>query len=279
MNLSKYKDPRFSLADWASDSKNPYFAKALVNRYWKQFFGRGLVDPIDDMRATNPPSHPELLDELADYFVKSNFDLKALVKVIANSQSYQLSPAPNDHNVGDKQNYSRFIPRRLTAEIFLDSINDVTEMKDTFSNQETAVTRVLHLPDDTYNTQVRFLETFGRPKMDSASDAARKTEATVSQSLAMINSTEILSRISNSKGRAQRLASSKDAIPSQVDELFLNAFSRYPRGDEKTRAVQYIQSAVKEAGDNKSTQIARKKEAIEDLLWALINTKEFMFNN
>lgn len=279
LDLSKYKDPRFSLADWMSDSKNPYFAKALVNRYWKQFFGRGLVDPIDDIRDTNPPSHPELLDELADYFVKSNFDLKALVKVIANSQSYQLSPAPNEHNVGDNQNYSRFIPRRLTAEIFLDSINDVTEMKDTFSNQEATVTRVLHLPDDTYNTQIRFLETFGRPKMDSASDAARKTEATVSQSLAMINSKEILSRISNSKGRAQRLAGSKDTIQSQVDELFLNAFSRYPRGDERTRAIKHIQSAIEKAGDNKSLQVTSKKEAIEDLLWALINTKEFMFNN
>jgi len=279
LDLSKYKDPRFSLADWMSDNKNPYFAKALVNRYWKQFFGRGLVDPIDDIRATNPPSHPALLDELADYFVKSNFDLKALVKVIANSQSYQLSPAPNDHNVGDNQNYSRFIPRRLTAEVFLDSINDVTEMKDTFSNQEATVTRVLHLPDDTYNTQIRFLETFGRPKMDSASDAARKTEATVSQSLAMINSADILKRITYSGGRAARMSKSKEDVKVQVDELFLRTFSRYPNGDERARAIKYIQDKVNKAGDNASLKLTNKKEGIEDILWALINTKEFMFNN
>lgn len=279
LELSKYKDPRFTLANWVGDSKNPYFAKALVNRYWKQFFGRGLVDPIDDIRATNPPSHPELLDELAEYFVKSNYNLKALVKVIANSQSYQLSPAPNNHNLEDKQNYSRFIPRRMTAEVFLDSINDVTEMKESFSNQEATVTRVLHLPDDQYNTQVRFLETFGRPKMDSASDSARKTEATVSQSLAMINSTDILRRITYSGGRAARMAKSKEDIKLQVDELFLRTFSRYPNGDERTRAIKYIQDKVKKAGDNTSQQMTYKKEGIEDILWALINTKEFMFNN
>ncbi len=279
LDISKYKDPRFSLANWTADAENPYLAKALVNRYWKQFFGRGLVDPIDDIRATNPPSHPELLDELADYFVKSKYDLKALVKVIANSQSYQLSPNPNEFNLGDKQNYSRFIPRRMTAEVFLDSINDVTEMKESFANQESSVTRVLALPDDQYNTQIRFLETFGRPKMDSASDSARKTDATVSQSLAMINSTDILRRITYSGGRAARMSKSKEDIKLQVDELFLRTFSRYPNGGERARAIKYIEEKVKKAGDNASLKLTSKKEGIEDILWALINTKEFMFNN
>ncbi len=279
LEISKYKDPRFSLANWISKNDNPYFAKSFVNRYWKQFFGRGLVDPIDDMRVTNPPSHPELLDQLAEHFVKNHFDMKSVIRLICNSQTYQFSSTPNKHNAGDQQNYSRFIPRRLPAEIFLDSINDVTEMHESFDNQETGTTRVLYLPDDQYNTRIPFLQTFGRPKMDSASDSARKTEATVNQSLAMINSSEILRRISYSGGRAARMAKSKDDINGQIDELFLQAFARYPRKDEKQRAVKYIQSKVDLAGKNTSLQANNKKEGIEDLLWALINTKEFMFNN
>ena len=134
--------------------------------------------------------------ELAESFKKSNFNLKELIRLICNSQSYQLSSLPNKSNLGDQQNYSRFIPRRMPAEIFLDSINDITGMKENFSNQETGRTRVLHLPDDMYNSKIPFLQTFGRPKMDSASDSSRKTEATVSQSLAMINSSDIQKRIS-----------------------------------------------------------------------------------
>ncbi len=279
LELSKYLDPRFVLADWATQQDNPYFAKSLVNRYWKQFFGKGLVDPIDDMRATNPPSHPKLLEALADSFVESNYDMKALVKLICESQAYQLSADPNSHNLGDKQNYSRFIPRRMTAEIFLDSINDLTEMKESFPNQEADVTRVLYLPDDAYNSRIPFLQTFGRPKMDSAADSARKTEATVSQSLAMINSGEVMKRITYPGGRAARMAKSGGEMGEQIDGLFLHAFSRYPKAEEKKQALQYIESKVKAAGDDKSLQASNKKEAIEDLLWALVNTKEFMFNN
>lgn len=276
---SKYVDPRFSLASWASQKDNPYFAKSLVNRYWKQFFGKGLVDPIDDMRLTNPPSHPKLLEALADFFTQSNYDMKALVKVMCESQAYQLGSDPNPHNLGDKQNFSRFIPRRMTAETFLDSINDITEMRESFPNQEADVTRVLYLPDDAYNTGIPFLQTFGRPKMDSATDSARKTEATVSQSLAMINSGEVMKRITYPGGRAARVAKSGAEMGDQIDGLFLHAFSRYPKGDEKTRALQYIDSKVKAAGDNKPLQATNRQEAIEDLLWALINTKEFMFNH
>ena len=279
VKMSKYQDPRFALADWMTKKKNPYFAKALVNRYWKQFFGRGLVDPIDDMRKTNPPSHPELLDELAQYFIDNNFDLKALVRLICNSQTYQLCSDPNENNVGDQQNYSRYTPRRLTAEVFLDSINDVAGMKERFNNQEAGATRVLHLPDDYYNGRVPFLQTFGRPNMDSASDSSRKTEATVSQSLALINSNDIQKRISYSGGTVNAMSKSKTELSTQVKELFLHVYSRYPSDKEHKFAAGYIQSKIDAAGKNKGQQIKNKKEAIEDILWALINTKEFMFNH
>ena len=277
--LSRFNDPRFALAKWVINKKNPYFAKSLVNRYWKQFFGRGLVDPIDDMRKTNPPSHPELLDELADYFKKSNYDLKAVVRLICNSQTYQLTADPNLNNVGDKQNYSRFLPRRMTAEVFLDSINDISGMKERFPNQEAGAARVLYLPDDQYNLKIPFLQTFGRPMMDSASDSSRKTEATVSQSLAMINSSDIQKRISYSAGRANSMSKSKVALETQIKELFLHVYSRYPTEKEQKFASDYIRTKVKVAGKNAGNQIRFKKEAIEDILWALINTKEFMFNH
>ena len=279
VKMSKYQDPRFALANWMIKKENPYFAKALVNRYWKQFFGRGLVDPIDDMRKTNPPSHPELLDELAEHFKKNDYDLKSVVRLICNSQSYQLASDPNLNNLGDKQNYSRFLPRRMSAEVFLDSINDVAGMKERFDNQEAGATRVLHLPDDHYNGRIPFLQTFGRPKMDSASDSSRKTEATVSQSLAMINSNDIQKRISYSGGTANIMSKSKTDLNTQVKELFLHVYSRYPSDKEQKFAAGYIQSKITKAGNNKGQQIKNKKEAIEDILWALINTKEFMFNH
>ena len=277
--LSRFKDPRFVLAKWMTDEKNPYFAKSLVNRYWKQFFGRGLVDPVDDMRKTNPPSHPELLDELAEYFKKNNYDLKSVVRLICNSQTYQLEADPNLSNLGDKQNYSRFLPRRMTAETFLDSINDISGMNERFPNQEAGATRVLHLPDDQYNSKIPFLQTFGRPMMDSAADSSRKTEATVSQSLAMINSHDIQKRISYSGGRANEMSKSKVALETQVKELFLHVYSRYPTDKEQKFASDYIETKVKEAGKNVGNQVRFKKEAIEDILWALVNTKEFMFNH
>jgi len=275
----KLKDPRFELAKWVQQPDNPYLSRSLVNRYWKQFFGRGLIDPIDDMRKTNPPSHPELLDELSKYFVKNNFDLKSLIRLICNSKTYQLSSDPNQFNLSDHQNYSRYIPKRLTAEMFLDSINDITETKDSFSKQEMQNTRVIQLPDNLYTSEIKFLQTFGRPEMDSASDSSRKEEATVSQSLAMINSNEIHKRISSPSGLASRISTSNEDISSTIEQLFLSAFSRYPNEQEKSLAANHVQTKINDAKEDSKLKIAHKKEAIEDILWALINTKEFMFNH
>src|SRR5581483_10644 len=119
-------DPRHKLVDWMVDAKNPFFARALVNRYWAHFFGRGIVDPIDDMRVTNPPSNPELLDALAAELIKSKFSLKHLVKVITKSRTYQLSSVPNEFNKHDKQAYARYYPRRMGAEVLFDAVSQVT---------------------------------------------------------------------------------------------------------------------------------------------------------
>src|SRR5262249_41846951 len=132
--ISNDDDPRQALVAWMTAKDNPFFAKALVNRYWKHFFSRGLVDPEDDMRVTNPATNPELLDALAKSFVDGGFDLKSLVRTICTSQTYQLSSIPNDYNVNDKQNYSRYYPKRLPAEVLLDAIDAVTESKTNFGS-------------------------------------------------------------------------------------------------------------------------------------------------
>ena len=133
MEIAPDEDPRAALADWMSNRDNPFFARTLVNRYWKHFFNRGIVEPEDDMRETNPPSNPELLDALAQNFIASGFDLKALIRDITRSQTYQLSAVPNDYNKADRQNFSRYYPKRLTAEVLFDSLNEVTRTSSTFA--------------------------------------------------------------------------------------------------------------------------------------------------
>ncbi|MFN9720423.1 MAG: DUF1549 and DUF1553 domain-containing protein, partial [Planctomycetota bacterium] len=164
--ISPDEDPRLKLANWMSSPDNPYFARALVNRYWKHFFRRGLIEPEDDIRETNPPTNPELLTALEKHFVSSGFDLKALVRAILQSNAYQLSSVPNEHNLVDQQNYSRYYPRRLQAEVMLDSIDDLTGAKTDFPNLP-AGTRAIALPDNSYNNASPFLKVFGRPENES----------------------------------------------------------------------------------------------------------------
>ena len=181
-------DPRHELVDWMTDKQNPFFATALVNRYWKHFFGRGLVDPEDDMRVTNPASNPELLQTLARDFADHQFDLKHLVRTICNSQVYQLSAEPNRWNTDDKQNFSRYYPQRLDAEVLLDAINQVTATASSF-NGVAGGTRAVALPDSGFDSY--FLTVFGRPESSSACECERSGEANLAQSLHMLNSSEI----------------------------------------------------------------------------------------
>jgi len=257
-------DPRSRLADWMTAADNPFFARSLVNRYWKHFLGRGLVEPEDDMRLTNPPTNPALLDALAKHFVEHGYDLKDLIRVICRSTTYQLSSEPNDANAEDRQSYSRFSPRRLTAEVALDSIDQLTEKPTQFGGVLPG-TRAVQLPDPNFNNY--FLTVFGRPNGDSPCECERGSEANLAQSLHLINSADILGKLGG--GRAARLAADTTRPnAAKVEEIYMVAFSRPPTATETLDIESYL-----------AAHAANLPAAWEDVIWSVLNTKEFLFTH
>ncbi|MBG86524.1 MAG: S-layer protein [Verrucomicrobiales bacterium] len=271
-------DPRLQLASWMSDPKNPFFAKALVNRYWKHFFKRGLIEPEDDIRDTNPPTNPELLTALEKYFVDKKFDLKALVRIIANSTTYQLSSKPNKHNLGDWQNFSRFQPRRLQAEVLLDSIDQLTGATTSFADLP-AGTRAVALPDNSYNKSSAFLRVFGRPDGTSVCECERVESSSLSQSLHLMNGSDIKTKLKTSNGRAHKFSTDKRENKAKIQELYLAAFSRTPAENELHIALDYLEEPLSDAKGNLIKGPSAERQKFEDLIWALMNTKEFLFNH
>jgi hypothetical protein len=248
-----------------SQKGNPFFARSLVNRYWKHFFGRGVVEPEDDMRVTNPASNPELLDALADHFVASGMDLKELVRYICRSTVYQLSAEPNTYNRNDRQNFSRYYPRRLNAEVLLDALDVVTASPTSFAGLPAGM-RAVQLPDTSVNSY--FLTVFGRPESSSACECERSQDANLAQSLHLLNSAEVQGKLSNTAGRAAKFSGDNArSSDDKIRELYLSVYAREPAADELSIALSHIS-----AGKN-------QQQAYEDIVWALVNTKEFLFNH
>jgi hypothetical protein len=272
------EDPRLRLADWMSQSDNPFFAKALVNRYWKHFFNRGLIEPEDDIRDTNPPTNPELLAALEKHFISSGFDLKDLVRLITSSHAYQLSAEPNEHNLADRQNYSRYYPRRLQAEVLLDAIDRLTETQTEFANLPSG-TRAVALPDNSYNRSSPFLRVFGRPEGESVCECERVQSSSLAQSLHLINAGDIKAKLAHPNGRAQRLAKSDQPLEEKTRDLYMAAFSREPRADEMQTVAEFLAEPLMDAAGKPMDAQKSQQQKFQDLIWALVNTKEFLFNH
>jgi hypothetical protein len=259
------RDPRQVLADWIVSDDNPYFAKVIVNRVWADLMGRGIVEPIDDLRATNPPSNGPLLDGLAENFRKDRYDFKKLLRAIMTSHVYQLSSLPGPRNAGDLRNYSRHYRQRLRAELLLDAVGDITGIRESFSAMPPGA-RAMELW--TVRSQSIFLDSFGRPDPNQDPPCERTTDTTVMQALHLMNSPELQRKIADDGGRVAALAAGKKTPREIVDELYLLVVARLPKEQERQTCLRVFDRPG-----------FTRRQAVEDLMWALLNTPEFVFKD
>jgi hypothetical protein len=267
-DLSPYDDPRQAFARWMTAADNPFFARTMANRLWGHFLGRGIIHPIDDARSTNPPSNPELLDELAREFVNSGYNVKHLIRLITTSSAYGLSSVPNETNKSDLQSFARFYPRRLSAEVLLDGISQVLGVPTQFPGGPGVFppgTRAIALPDE--NVPMNFLDVFGRPGRTSACECERSDAPALAQALELVNSTEIQKKLTAKDGTVARLTASKKSLAEIVREIFLCTLARPPSSDETAAAVEFVNSE------------SDRSEAYRSLLWSLLATNEFLLNH
>ncbi len=258
-------DRRVPLAEWMTKPDNAFFARNLANRVWAWMFGRGLVEPVDDVRATNPPSNPELLDALAKYLVENKFDVRKLIRFIAASRTYQTSAAPNATNEKDERNFSRSYFRRPEAEVLLDMIAQSLGVPEKFTGSP-GVTRAVQLWDSKARSD--FLKLFGRPNRVTACECERTREPSVSQVLNLLNSTEIQAKLTHEAGTVAKLVRAQKDDVKLIEELYLTFYSRFPTSDETTTGMTHL----KKYANN-------RRAATEDLAWALMNSTEFLFNH
>jgi hypothetical protein len=259
-------DRRRKLAEWLTARDNPFFAKNIVNRFWGYTMGRGLVEPLDDMRATNPPSNPELLDALAKDFIDHKYDLKHLLRTILNCRAYQLSSLKTDGNAADAGNvyHTHYTVKRLTAEQLADALDFATGTREKYQGLPLG-TRAVQLPD----TKVRsfFLDTFGRPPRQITCECERTTQPNIAQALHLLNGDFLNRKIAAPAGRVESLLKAKTALPDVVEQLYLVTLSRPPKPDETAKAIDWVRKAPTE------------REGVQDLLWVLLNRSEFLFNH
>ena len=258
-------DRRPALAAWLTSPQNPWFARNIANRTWAHMLGRGLVEPIDDVRATNPPSNPELLDALAKHLTDAKFDYRALLRTITASATYQRTSVPNASNERDEQNYSRALFRRMDAEVLFDAVCQTTGVAEKFAGAP-AGTRAVQLWDS--RVAHYFLRLFGRPIRMTACSCERTVEPNVSQVLHLLNSPELQAKLEHGGGRLTKLVSEVPDADKLTEELYLTFLARYPTDAERSAASSYLNRAGVD-----------RRQATQDLAWSLLNTREFTFNH
>jgi len=264
-------DPRGPLAEWITSPENPFFARSFANRVWAHYFGVGIVNPVDDFSLANPPTNPRLLNALAESFVKSGYDLRKLERSILMSRTYQLGYETNDSNRLDKNNYSHAFIRPLMAEQVVDVLNSALGVDETFTGQEVAPkgTKMVEVGASRLsNGNLAYvLRIFGRPPRTTACDCERAMEPALPQTLFRMSDPNMLAKFSTGTGRAAKIAKAKLSDEAVVEDLFLAALTRQPNADEKATALNHFQ------------QTKNRTDAVADLLWALVNTREFILNH
>ncbi|MBM3980645.1 MAG: DUF1553 domain-containing protein [Planctomycetes bacterium] len=258
-------DRRKKLADWLTGPTNKMFARNIANRFWGYTMGRGLVEPLDDMRATNPASNPELLDALADELVKSKFDQKKLLRTIFNSRAFQLSHLSTAGNKLDTANvhFTRYTVRRLTAEQMADAVDFATGTREKYIGLPLG-TKAIQLPDSEVRSY--FMDTFGRPPRQVLCECERTTKPNIAQAMHLLNGDFLNKKIAEKTGRVEKLLTDKVPTAKAVEELYLVAWGRRPSADEQKKAESWVNSAP------------TPRDGLQDLLWVLINSREFLFN-
>jgi hypothetical protein len=275
-------DRRQYFADWLTAKDNPHFARATVNRVWRNFMGRGLVEAEDDLRQTNPPSNEELLDALAKDFIAQGYDMKHLMRTIMNSASYQRSSTPLAENKADDRFYSRYLIRRLPAEVVLDAYSYVTKVPTMFNQVQIGTTggsektgdyplgtRALQLPDTQLVSQ--FLDAFGRPERGQTCSCERQQESSITQALHLNNGQTLNDKLRDKKSRIEDWLKEKISDDEAIRRIFMLALCRPPTPAEQMRFAGLLAEA------SRDPQTSRR-EALEDLCWAVLTGKEFLFN-
>jgi hypothetical protein len=264
-SVSTTGDRRVVLAEWLTARNNGWFARNLANRTWAHFMGRGLIEPVDDVRTTNPPTNPELLDALANELIAARFDFRKLIRTITASRVYQLSSKPNATNDRDEQNYSRMPLKRLDAEVLLDMVCQTTGIPEKFPGVP-AGSRAIQLWDS--KTPHYFLKLFGRPVRATACECERNTEPSVAQVLHLLNSPEIHDKLEHEGGAVARLVKEQADDEALVDDLYFTFYSRPPSDTERATALGYLRKTPEQ-----------RRKAAEDIAWVLMNSLEFGFNH
>jgi hypothetical protein len=259
-------DRRERLADWLVSPKNPYFTRAIVNRVWANFFNVGLVEAVDDLRVTNPASNEELLSAAAQFVIDNKYDLKALMRAILRSSAYQRTSQPLAGNKADTRFYSHYYPRRLMAEVLLDAYSQVTGAPTEFKGYPKGF-RALQLPDS--KVESYFLASFGRPERDKTCTCERTAEPSVTQVLHLFNGDTLNKKLEEKHNQIERLLGEKTRPEDVVNTAYLAALSRYPTPAERQKFVATLSSV--------DPKVSRG--AIEDVYWALLSSKEFLFNH
>ncbi len=279
VSLTSPEDRRLALAKWLTSAENPYFARSITNRVWKNFLGVGLVEAVDDLRMTNPASNEKLLSEAARFLATNHFDLKALMREILRSETYQRSSIARPENKDDTRFYARYYPRRLMAEVMLDAVSQVAAVPTTFRRDKRNANkglgesypmgyRALQLPDS--NTVSYFLASFGRPDRVQTCDCERTNEPSMAQALHIANGDTLNQKLAAKDNRVDKLLASGKPDAALVEDAYMLALSRPPTGRERDGVLKVLAAA---------TEPAEKRAAVEDVFWGLMSSREFLFNH